>query len=299
MEREMVVKSTSGHNLERCSGNYLQNCKNCRSCYDVEDGEDLAYCYQLVLGAKSSRDIYQYGTKINECYECGIVGDGSYHILLSSQIFINNADLIYCCFLANGCKNCFGCCNMKGASYCILNKQYTKEEYERMVLLIIAHMRKTGEWGEFLPVRTSLFGYNKSSAQMHYPLTKAEVERRGWRWDDYEPSPPSVVKTIPASALPDNIKDTPDDVLQWAILCEETGRPFKLQSLELKLLRQMNVPIPRRCPDQRHLDRFALRNPRKLWTRSCTKCGNKIETSYSPERPEIVYCEECYLKEVY
>lgn len=311
MERTMIVQSTNGYNLEQCSGNYLQNCKNCRSCFDVEDGEDLAHCYQLVLGAKSSQDIYQYGTKINECYECGIVGDDSYHILLSSQIFINNSNLTYCCFLANGCKNCFGCCNMKGASYCILNKQYTKEEYERLVPQIIEHMRKTpirssgvtkgqaGEWGEFLPIHTSLFGYNKSSAQLHYPLTKAEVEQRGWKWDGYEPPFPTVQKTIPASALPDTIADTPDDVLQWAILCEKTGRPFKLQPLELKLLRQMSIPIPRRCPDQRHLDRFALRNPRRLWNRTCAKCQKPMATSYAPERPEIVYCENCYLKEVY
>jgi hypothetical protein len=168
-----------------------------------------------------------------------------------------------------------------------------------MVPRIISAMRKTGEWGEFLSIQSSLFGYNKSSAQMHYPLTKAEVERRGWQWDDYEPPPPLVAKTIPANALPDNIKDTPDDVLEWAILCEKTGRPFKLQSLELKLLRQMSVPIPRRCPDQRHLDRFNLRNPRKLWKRACAKCEKEIETSYAPERPEKVYCEECYLKEVY
>ena len=29
------------------------------------------------------------------------------------------------------------------------------------------------------------------------------------------------------------------------------------------------------------------------------KCTNEFETSYAPERPEIVYCESCYQKEVY
>jgi hypothetical protein len=28
-------------------------------------------------------------------------------------------------------------------------------------------------------------------------------------------------------------------------------------------------------------------------------CENKFETSYSPDKPEIVYCETCYQKEVY
>ena len=236
---------------------------------------------------------------INECYECGIVGDDSYHILLSSQIFINCSDLIYCCFLANGCKNCFGCCNMKNASYCILNKQYTKEEYEELVPKIIEHMKETGEWGEGIPIGTSLFGYNKTNANLFYPMTKEEVMAKGWQWDDYEVPLSEVEKTIQADMLPDTIKETPEDVLNWAIICEETGKPFKIQPLELKLLRTMNVPIPRRCPDQRHTDRFLLRNPRKLWDRTCAKCKSEFQTTYSPERPETVYCEECYLKEVY
>jgi len=265
----------------------------------VEDGEDLQHCYQLVLGAKSSRDIYQYGTKINECYECSIVGDDSYHILLSSQIFIGSSDLLYCCFLANGCKNCFGCCSMTGASYCIFNKQYSKEEYERLVPMIIEHMRKSGDWGEHFCIDSSLFGYNKSSAQMYYPLTKEEASARGWSWEEYETPLPDVRRTIKAEQLPDTIAETPDDILNWAIVCEATGKPFKIQPLEWKLLRKMHVPIPRRCPDQRHLDRFALRNPRTLWKRNCAKCGKGMETTYSPERAETVYCEGCYLQEVY
>jgi len=41
-----------------------------------------------------------------------------------------------------------------------------------------------------------------------------------------------------------------------------------------------------------------LRNPRKLYDRKCDKCSIDIKTTYSPERPEIVYCEECYNKEI-
>lgn len=295
----MIVKEYNGHNLEKCTGNYMQNCKNCESCFDVEDGEDLKHCYQLVLGAKNSRDIYQYGTKINECYECSIVGNDSYHILFSSQIFLSNSDCTYCCFMANGCRNCFGCCNMTASSYCILNKQYTKEEYDELVPKVIEHMKSTGEWGEFVPISKSLFGYNKTSAQLYYPLTKEQAKKNGWQWDDYELPAPDVQKIIPAEKLPDNIQDIPDDVLNWAITCEVTGKPFKIQPLELKLLRIMHVPIPRRCPAQRHIDRFLLRNPRKLWKRTCAKCSKEMQTAYAPDRTEIVYCEECYLKEVY
>ena len=47
-------------------------------------------------------------------------------------------------------------------------------------------------------------------------------------------------------------------------------------------------------------DRFKLKNPYFLWTRKCMKeaCENVFETSYNPDRPEIVYCEKCYQQEV-
>ena len=31
----------------------------------------------------------------------------------------------------------------------------------------------------------------------------------------------------------------------------------------------------------------------------CDKCKTEIQTSYPPDRPEIVYCEDCYKQEVY
>jgi len=94
-------------------------------------------------------------------------------------------------------------------------------------------------------------------------------------------------------------QNIPDDILNWAVICEETNKPFKIQPLELRLLRKMGVPLPRRHPQERHRNRFALRNPRSLWESTCTKCSKAISTSYASDRPETVYCEECYLKEVY
>ena len=121
----------------------------------------------------------------------------------------------------------------------------------------------------------------------------------GFKWSTYQNPAPQVSKTIPADKLPDNISDIPDDILNWAILCEVSGKPFRIIKPELEFYRKHNLPIPRRHPDQRHLDRMKLRNPRKLYDRKCDKCWKDIKTTYNPERPEIVYCEECYNKEIY
>jgi hypothetical protein len=194
---------------------------------------------------------------------------------------------------------------MKNASYCILNKQYTKGEYERLVPKIIEKMKKTPlrlpdgsfagqEWGEFFPPSMSPFGYNETIAGDYFPLTKYEATNRQFRWSDYQLPPPQVAKIVKAADLPDSIDDIPDDIVNWAVECS-----FKILKQEVDFYRQMHLPVPKFHPDERHRRRMAVRNPRHLWNRTCAKCSKAIETSYAPDRPETVYCEECYLSTVY
>ncbi|MFH0838253.1 MAG: hypothetical protein V1880_03230 [Patescibacteria group bacterium] len=190
--------------------------------------------------------------------------------------------------------------------YCILNKQYKKEEYEALVPKIIEHMKQAAEYGGFFPASLSPFGYNDSMAQEYFPLTKERALEKGFLWNDYVRPKTQGVKNISASRLPDTVVETPDDILNWAIECEgrlrdrqACGNSFKLIPQELKFYRTHNLPVPHLCPDCRHYARKAKINPRVLFDRQCAKCGLAIKTTYSPDRPEIVYCEQCYLKEVY
>jgi len=193
----------------------------------------------------------------------------------------------------------FGCIGLKHKDYCILNKQYSKDEYFELIPKIIEKMKELGEHGEFFSVSSSPFAYNETVAMEYYSLTQDEVEPKGFKWKKQIDEIPNVEKVIPANRLPDNIKEIPDDVCNWAIECEETGRPFLIVKQELEFYRRMNLSIPHLHPDERHKRRMAFTNPRKLFKRNCDKCDKNIETTYSPERPEIVYCEACYHKEVY
>ena len=74
---------------------------------------------------------------------------------------------------------------------------------------------------------------------------------------------------------------------------------FRLIPQELKFYKERVLPTPKKCPDCRHLDRMALRTPRSLWKRACSKCGKEDWTTYSPEREEKVYCEKCYEETIY
>lgn len=69
---------------------------------------------------------------------------------------------------------------------------------------------------------------------------------------------------------------------------------------ELQFYRQKNLPLPRYCPNCRHYKRLTYRNSMKLWHRNCMHegCENQFDTTYSPDRTEIVYCEKCYQQTV-
>ncbi|OIO53308.1 hypothetical protein AUJ46_05560 [Candidatus Peregrinibacteria bacterium CG1_02_54_53] len=294
IEQQAIHRGTLMKQSEHCSGDHIVQCKDVRDSYYMFDCQQCAHCYDCG-DTKSSMDALEpyHGELQYETHGCNL----GYNLSVCSKSYeCNNVHLSEYCF---SCSNCFGCFGLRKKQYCILNKQYTKEEYEKLVPRIIEHMKKTDEWGEFFPANLSPFAYNETVAQEYFPLTKEEVLKRGWTWKEQKDELPQVTRTIPANKLPVNIADIPDDVLNWAIECEATKRPFKIIKQELDFYRTMRLPIPRLHPDDRHRKRMAMRNPRKLWKRPCMKCGKDIETTYAPERPEIVYCEECYLKEVY
>lgn len=102
----------------------------------------------------------------------------------------------------------------------------------------------------------SPFGYNHTVCSLINPLSRDEATRQGFNWSDYETPFPKVEKIIKGSMLPEDISQIPDDVLGWAIECEVTLKPFRIIRQELEFYRKHHLPLPRRHPDQRYLDRL-------------------------------------------
>jgi hypothetical protein len=279
-------------NCENCTGDYLRDCKNVHESFDLPKSEDAKYIW-TGIGLKDCMDCCYTGRGAEWCYECLSAFPG-YHELFSSYCW-ESSEILYSDHCFNS-EDCFGCVGLKKAKYCILNKQYTKEEYEVLVPKIIEHMKSTGEWGEFFPMQFSPFGYNETVAQEYFPLTEDEAEKHGsfWKIEDSVHS-----YSGPKIEVPDDIANVGDDIVEKILTCEVTGKFYKIIPQELTFCRKMGLALPRKCPDQRHKERMALRNPRILFSRSCAECAAFVRTTYSPDRPEKVYCEKCYLEAVY
>src|SRR3989344_3836089 len=317
---------SSLRNCVNCTGAGLTNSKNSKFCFNVQRLENDKW----VENSDGPIDSYDLSTggESSFCYE-GITTDNSYHVRFAIFTW-KSSEVDY----ADGChssKYLFGCCGLKKAEYCILNKQYTKEKYEKLRTRIIEDMNarpyvdKKGneyKYGEFFPAELSYFRYNESAAQDYFPLKKDEVKERGWQWQDHFQMTTGK-ETMKMEDIPESINDTPDSITNAVLACVECGRNYKIVPAELKFYRKVKIPLPRHCFYCRHRARFALSNLHKLWHRNCMcnsqmtnsieqmayrntaehphgngACPNEFETSYAPYRPEIVYCEQCYQAEV-
>lgn len=277
---------------ENCTGDQIRNAKNCQNCFGLNGPvEDLKDVFLSVIDTKDAVSCSQVGFHAELFYE--MLGSiESTHCALSNFIW-HCQDIFYSDMCINS-HDLFGCANMKRAQYCILNKQYSKEDYFALREKIVEHMRKTGEWGESFPMEISPWAYNETVANDLFPLSKEEVLEQGLKWREEE-----VMEPGSGPSLPDSIHDVTDKILKENLVCEKTGRPYNIIPKELKLYRQMVVPLPHFAPETRNEMHMAMRNPIWSWDRECSKCGKEIVTSIAPDKPQSVYCETCFLEEVY
>ena len=296
------------------SGNNIDHAKNCFNCFDVSN--NIKDCKNIFWAFNNVVNVYNSGPGLAELetsYEVFDTGVGGSNNLFGNLIYYsNNVEYSFNCY---NCSYCFGCLGLKKKQYCILNKQYTKEEYFSLREKIINNMNdnpyinKNGiiyKYGEFFPIEMSPFCYNETFAQDHFPLEKIDVLTNGYKWKDREERNYKI--DIKLEDIPDNINDVTDNILDKVIECEHKGQcndrcstAFKIIKDELIFYKRFNIPIPHLCYGCRFSEKFKIRNPLKLWHRQCMNqgCTNEFETSYSPDRPEIIYCESCYQKEVY
>mgnify|MGYP003578733399 CR=1 FL=1 len=298
-------------NVVNSTGNYMTNVKNSKHCFHSYDAEDNAYCVHAWRGANACMDCNTAGRTAEFIYNSLNVGQQASQVICSYYAW--NSQFLEYCLNCPDSNNSFGCAGLVKGQYCILNKQYTKEEYKKLRAEIIEKLKGEGTYGEFFPKELSPFGYNESSAMDEFPLTKEEALAQGFKWED-TPRGTYGKETVDWKNFPDSILDLPNefDVNKEVFVCTECKKNYRVIVDELAFYRRMKIPIPRTCPECRHQKRYKNRGPNKLWHRQCMcdkqnhghdkshdKCTNEFETSYLPDRPEIIYCESCYNKEAY
>jgi len=291
-------------------GDIISNSKNIYKSYDVSDScEDIRYSNRII----KSKEMFDCSFVLSGelVYEC-LSASGNTFKQICSIFCLGSKNIEYSLFCKNS-SDCFGCVGLKNAQYCILNKQYSRDEYFIFVdkikkfmtenLYIDSKGRKY-TYGEFYPFEFSPYHYNETLALDNFPIGKEEALTLGYPWKEREDRSHAI--TLVVDNVPDSIHEVSESILTEVIACSNGGNQeyqcttaFKIMPAELQFYKQKNLPLPRYCSNCRHYQRLIYKNSMQLYTRQCMNgCGNTFQSTYAPNRPEKVYCEACYQKEV-
>jgi len=194
-----IRKANNFISCENVTGENIFHSKNIRQGFDVYSSRDSAYLHDG-LKATDCHDICFFdGTEL--CYEStSLIGYG-----YRFTNFCRDSYNLFYCDNCHSCKNLFACAGLRKKEYCIFNKQYSKEDYERTAAGIVEQMMKAprepsqplhaqssvppidpveshssqtqdatppapshaqaGEWGEFFPAEKSLFPFEDTLAK--------------------------------------------------------------------------------------------------------------------------------------
>lgn len=290
-EDEVIHRENFNLKAYNSSGNCMLDVKDCHNCNTISSSEECSNClrgFQL----KSSIDLGGSWSSelIGNCCKC----ESSYALKYSSQSSSRYSEYLDLCI---ECEYCFGCVGLKKKKHCILNKQYNKEEYEKLREKIIADMKKSGEYGKFFPYSMSDGPFNFSTGIFYFPETKKEdILKLGGYWEDVDES---HVVGIPTSELPDEIKDVPGAIITQALVCPETGWRFNINKNELNFYRTNNIPLPRYHFDVRTKNSLKYLTVLRSYPCVCFYCKKNIMAYYPHEWGyKKIACEECYKQNI-
>ena len=250
------------------------------------------------------------GVEVRDSYDSTAIGaelcymasgaTGCYGVLFSNMM-AECRDSEYSDYCGN-CRNVFGCVALLNKSFCVFNKQYSEDEYWKLVDEIKTNMIKSGEYGEFFPPHLSPFPYQASVMASYKGYDDFDnAKKYGYRFEEIPEENLEInVKVLETDNVPDDINNTDDTILNELIFDKKNNKLFRYTKIELDFRRKFGLPLPREhftARLKKKREKFGSIDL-KFYERTCPVCKSKFETAYSPEDPRIVYCESCYLKEI-
>ncbi|OHB21496.1 MAG: hypothetical protein A2939_03135 [Parcubacteria group bacterium RIFCSPLOWO2_01_FULL_48_18] len=301
IKRGALYKVDNNIRTVNCLGDYNRDSKNCYFSLYVMKSVGVNYSLGLTDYRDSCDIVGGGGGEL--CYELMTVStSGNYGVKLSSQI--DNCREVEYCDLCRNCSYCFGCIGLENKSFCILNRQYTEEEYWKLVDHIKTSMLTTGEYGEFFPpalmpipykisFATSYTGFDDYARAVKFGYDVSDVKNSAERPSD------NGAAVIHGDDLPLDIRAVDDDILTRVVHDTANNRYFRIMPYELDFYRRNGLALPREHPIVRI---FRFRKPYavrlKFYDRRCGKCGATLLSPREVEKYPKLLCEDCYNTEV-
>ncbi|MDD5770359.1 MAG: hypothetical protein PHE25_05305 [Candidatus Gracilibacteria bacterium] len=269
--KHISTRKATNIGSENVSGNSIIKSSN------IENGGCIANMhngYNILIGdggegtTNHVYDAIDIGHTTNHIYAGVGIGDASSYIYCSSQITGSNK--IYYSYFLDKCSYCIGCIGLKNKSFCILNKQYSKEEWYELANKIFSQMEADGILGDFFPGELNPFYFNDTMAYLiDDSFTKEEVEKEGYMWRDEKikvdiPEGAEIIYTKPvgndfnrSEKGNENIHSLQDyqgfdsngnwfinPEIMKKVIQDENGNVYKIVPMEYEFLMKHGLPLP-------------------------------------------------------
>lgn len=272
-------------------GSFMTNCNNCVNVFSWEDSENCTNCLR---GLKTKDCIDMTG-----CWKIELSGNntcatGGYKQKYSSWSDGRFSEYLDLC---TECEYCFGCIGLRNKSYCILNRQYTKEDYFEQIEKIKQKMIEDGTYGQFLPYSMSLCDYTHSTGMIYIDNPNKElIKKLGGYWIDEKHT---IIEGSTVDEMPDSIFEVDESICTKGFICPKTGWRFNIAKEELAFLKRKKVALPREHFDIRTKKRMEKLSICKSEKYLCIYCQKGVD-GYYPHKwgYKNISCEECYLKNI-
>ena len=251
-----------------------------------------------------------------------------FNIFFSFSI-VENSKFIYYCDDIESCEEMMFCVWLKNKKYCILNKQYSKEQYFEKKEKIINKLVSEKKWWDSLWLEFSRFPYNDTLSYDYFKINKIinfdksetiinknstwiitvledkfiskAILDLGWekkiditfRTKNKEINIPENSDTILAKDLP-NIDEVNSNILKKVIICEESWRPFRIIEQELEFLKKKWFPLPKIHHELRIEKLVDSRPFWQLFMQNCDKCWENTPSIFKQKPEYKTYCKKCY-----
>jgi hypothetical protein len=228
---------------------FSENVENGYFSYRAQDSKNIMFTWSMNW-IKNMYDCFDTWLESNDFYWAEGCWTYSNHIYCSSQI--EKCNNIFYSYYLNTCSYCIWCVWLTWKSYCILNKQYEKREWEELADKIFAQMDTEWILWEFFPWEINPFYFNDTMAWIIWGFTKQQVEKKWYMWRDKE-----IKVDIPVWAEVIETKDLNkfewfDKNWKWQInkeilkkvIVDDKWNYYRIIEMEYEFLLKYSLPLP-------------------------------------------------------
>ena len=300
---QLVAKAVWPENfnekVENSTGEYLTEVTDCEMVYFANGGARNEYHTTWSMGktennsfcANPSGSQYSYlSSAINSCNKA-----------LFSIWTVRSQNVEYCqdCY---DCEDCFACVGLRHKRFCILNKQYSEDEYWDQVDKIKCAMLDSSEYGEPMSGRFTV-GYFMESGSVRYFQSDREFgEKIGAHLFDPNTNDAIGEELMKSMDVTDanNAPDSCDDLdgWVWKVLYDSGyNRRYAYLPSEVDLYKRLRIAPPVEHHVKRVYDFVQGSNNGVFKDSQCVQCGKKVMVSTNPKFPNRkIYCKKDYLE---